>query len=152
LFFNDLSNCAYSEERILEPSVLVAISNLRYHRCPLITKDNALSDIPNLWVPLALLGLIVIAAVFFQSGKIVVPLSISNEYSAGRLNPPPRPSIVPALPIRPYQRSRLRFPPLVASSTSQRGEGMVVSSHGSWFKALAARNQSWQDYLITQIR
>jgi len=72
-----------------------------------------------------------------------------NEYSAGRLNPPPRPSIVSvALPIRPYQRSR--FPPLVASSTSQRGEGMVVS------KPTAAGSKPLLEikagkYLITQI-
>jgi predicted AAA+ superfamily ATPase len=26
-----------------------------------------------------------------------------------------------------------------------------IQAYGSWFKALAARNQSWQDYLITQI-
>lgn len=29
--------------------------------------------------------------------------------------------------------------------------GYILLAYGRWFKALAARNQSWQDYLITQI-
>ncbi|MEH1943386.1 MAG: hypothetical protein V7L01_24635 [Nostoc sp.] len=39
----------------------------RYRYANVIRNLNmSLSDIPNLWVPLALLGLIIVAAVFFS--------------------------------------------------------------------------------------
>lgn len=40
---------------------------------------------------------------------------------------------------------------LQALRHSEIDELTCIQAYGSWFKALAAKNQSWQDYLITQI-
>jgi len=70
-----------------------------------------------------------------------------NERSA-RLTHLQRPSIVLLLYQLFLTSVRLGLSSTCCNSYVSDAEGLVVPAYGSWFKALAARNQSWQDYLL----